>query len=300
MNRYLLSITAFWAVATFTMPVHADVETFQVNFGVTRANSKNDNQLNTTATTGNFHYFLSPVAINKNQPVGEAAFIQRVSNFGANATSISYEDKTYERAHYGGYGFGGIIYSGDWYLSGATSSNNSTFRAKTDTSKSLVTDASSNALSVGFYFMPLSTVTYSRSEATQNYTFSQGFRTIPEAKTTNDSFAIRTLLLLQDSKALTLNGSWTKSNREQTFIESNKIIEAGGQYYPNPKIYFGVGYRKNSGDNASSEGNQISYGVGFTTNHRLLFSIQATKFTASNSGVGFDSSSLQASAHYRF
>lgn len=300
MNYFFLSSVALCAIGALSLPAQADGETFQINVGTAIANNKKDNQLDTTATTGNFQYFLSPVAIDKNQPFGEAAFIQRVSNFGANATSISYEDKTYERAHYGSYGFGGIVYLGDLYLSGSTSTTNPTLRMKTDTSKSQVIDASTNSLSIGFYFLPLSNLTYSRSETSQNYTASKGLGAIPEVKIASDSFAIRTLLLLQDSKALTLNGSWTKSNREQTLNESNKIVEVGGQYYPNPKIFFGVGYRKNSGDNASSEGNQISYGVGFTTNNRLLFAIQANKFSAKYSGVGFDSSSLQASAQYRF
>lgn len=300
MNHYLLSITAFCAIFVFAMPVQADVGTFQIDFGATVANNKNDNQLDTSAKTGQIQYFFSPVVLDKNQPFGEAAFIQRIGNLGAAASSLSYEDKSYERANYGGYSFNGAVYSGDLFLMGSTTNNNPTLRAKTDTSKSQVIDASNNSLSIGFYFLPLSTIAYSRSETSQNYTPSQGAIKIPEVKATSDAISIKTLLSLKNGQSLVLNGSWTRTNREHTLNENNKIVQVGGAYYLNPQMYLNLGHLKNSGDNASSEGNQISYGLGFTTDHRLLFSIQATKFTAKNSGVGFDSSSLQTSVHYRF
>lgn len=300
MNRYLLLTTAFCAIGTVALPAQADGDTFQINVGTAIANNKNDNKLDTTSTTGYFKYFLSPVAIDQNQPYGEAEFIQRASNLIVRGTSTSYEDKNSEKTRYGGYGFDGVIYYRDWFLSGSSFSNDFTIRSKANNSRSYAINDASSAVGIGFYFLPLSTLAYSRSQAGASYSPSNGLAAILDIKNTSDALAVKTLLSLQNGQSLGLQGSWTRSNREQTLNESNKIVQVDGAYYLNPKMYLNLGYSKNTGDRAESEGNRISYGVGFTTNYRLLFLVQATKFSAKNSGIGFDSSSLQASAQYRF
>lgn len=300
MNRFFLPFVTLVAIGTLTLPAQAGDETFQINVSATIANTKNDKQLDTTSTTGGFKYYLSPVALNKNQPYGEAEFLQRSSNLIVRATSTSYVDNTFERTRYGGYGFAGTVYFGDWYIGGSTSSSDFTLRSKANNSRSYAINDESSSVGIGFYFLPLSTLSYYRSQSGVSYSPSNGLAAVPEIKTTTDALAIKTLLSLQNDQFLVLDGSWTRSNREQTLTESNKIVQVGGAFYLNPKMHLNLGYSKNTGDFAASEGNRISYGVGFTTNHRLLFSIQATKFTAKNSGVGYDASSLLTSVQYRF
>jgi len=299
-NRYFFSSVALFAISTFTMPVLANEDTYQIEFNASSANSDNDNKLNTTVNSLGFNYFISPVALDKDQPFGEAEFLQRSSNLYTSSGSLTYEDKYFEKTRYGSYSFGGRVYFGDWYITGGTSSRDLTLRIKSNNSHSYAITDGSNSLGVGFYFLPLSTLTYTRSEGAISQSPSQGLSSVAEIKDVRDTLSLKTLLNLQNNQTLVLNGSWAQDNREQTLKEVNKIVDIRGQYYPNPKTYFLVGYLQNSGDRTSSEGNQISYGVGFTTNHRLLFNVMATKFSAKNSGVGYDESSFRASVDYRF
>jgi len=299
-NRYFFSSVALFAISTFTMSALANEDTYQIEFNASSANRDNDNKLNMTENSLGFKYFISPVALDKDQPFGEAEFLQRSSYLFASSSSLTYEDISSEKTRYGSYNFGGRVYLGDWYIAGGTSSTDLTTRSKSNNSQSYAITGSSNSLGVGFYFLPLSSLTYSRSESATSYSPSQGLSSVAEIKDVRDTLSLKTLLNLQNNQTLVLNGSWTQVNREQTLKEVNKIVDISGQYYPNPKTYFLVGYSINSGDRASSEGNQISYGVGFTTNHRLLFNVIATKFSAKNSGVGYDESSLRASVDYRF
>jgi hypothetical protein len=265
----------------FVLPAYAQLENYQSTLALTYEDLKYGNRtdgLNAMATTSVGTYYFSPVKIDYGQPFDEQAFLQKVNSFHIDYASMNANQdriQNYQgqmmrvgtRLHSGGL-VSELLFSN--YVVSANSTNYTPVR-------NISTNNEIQKISVGYFVGPNASVSLVREgvlkTTTTNYSYTGSY--YEALKTTSVEF--HGVIPLSKSSSLVLDGSVGKSDYSSDANRTNQQQGFGFKFYPLNTIYFGFSFKKDAGEDKSSEGTTTSLTSGFMVSSRLNFQIGATR-----------------------
>lgn len=245
-------------------------------------------------------YYLKPIKIDSTKPYAELDFLQRASGISVLYGVNKFEDADFLSTNIPQLKVGGVFYVDNFVLGASTQSFDKNFNLKQAPASYYGIKNEATTLSVGYFVLPNTLVSFVNEKETQKHSPSTGLAAIKDLTNTTNSVTSHSVISLGGTESLVLDFSYKQVNRDQTTSKDNTIYEAKARYYPKNNIFVEGGYSKNTGDTAYFKGKTTLLGLGYSFTPRFALSITALDFSGDVASEKSSSKTTGVIASYRF
>lgn len=250
--------------------MHAE-ETYSVEAGIGVENYKSDSSDTNTNKFLRGTCYFKPVAIKDSQPFTELEFLQRSSNASFQYANLDIDRDTIEPATLKPITLGGTFYLDDFVLN------------------------------VGYFVLPTTLVSFSKSQNVDSYGSVAGSATIKDQTTTRNGLTAHTVMPLRGTDSIVGDIYLQKiSYDDGSTTQNNNAFGFDVTYFPAMNYYFGGGLMNNSGDDASQKGTTLQLTAGYQFTPRLGLLFTTSKFTVSDDAEKSSNTHTQLLVGYQF
>jgi hypothetical protein len=263
---------AAWGLAPLALAAQAQMASYDTAWGAAAVNrihtERSDNLAVNGLVVSATHHF-TPVKMGLGQAFGEQAWLQKASHIyvSHNPASINQNDVVNARQDQGKFGtkiYSGPVVSEVEFESQVSSSTFYTFAPM----RLVGQNTEAQRVSLGYFVGPSATVSLVRasSKTTTNTNFS--YTGSYYEALTSTSVAFHGVVPLSSSSTLVLDGAISKSDYSTTFNQTNFQQELGFKYYPLNTLYVGLNYKRDMGEDKTSERRITSVSSGMMVHPR--------------------------------